>query len=104
MYGFAATYEPGNDTIEDRPGCAIFTTAANPLVNPSCQHVPVILSPNDYRNWLAPAVKLPNIESMLNYKAVDLIVLPVSPVSTTPGTKTRCSSSRCRLPGHLPGN
>ena len=98
MFGCAAIYEPGNDTIEDRPGCAILTTAANPLVNPSRQHMPVILCPNDYGDWLAPAAKLPKFESMLTYKAVDLIALPVSPVSATSGTKTRCSSSRCRSP------
>ena len=79
VFGFAGIYEPANDTTGDRPSCAILTTSANPLMHPIHQRMPVILSPEDYSNWLAPASELPDIERLLRpYQADDLIAYPVS--------------------------
>jgi putative SOS response-associated peptidase YedK len=57
-FAFAGIWEtwkrPDQPAIET---CAILTTAANELVRPIHDRMPVILSPADYATWLDPAIE-----------------------------------------------
>ena len=57
---FAGLWEswegPGHSALES---CTILTTAANDLVRPIHDRMPVIVAPQDYAQWLDPAVQTP---------------------------------------------
>jgi putative SOS response-associated peptidase YedK len=53
VFAFAGLWESWND-IES---CTILTTAANGLLQPIHDRMPVILSPKDYGRWLDPSVQ-----------------------------------------------
>jgi putative SOS response-associated peptidase YedK len=61
--------------------CALLTTAANELMRPIHERMPVILDPPDYGLWLDPAVQdVELIQSLLRpYPAEAMIAYPVSP-------------------------
>jgi putative SOS response-associated peptidase YedK len=77
-FAFAGLWEQWNDV----ESCTILTTAANGLMQPFHDRMPVILSPNDYNVWLDPKLDDPN---KLNYlfepfPDSELIAYPVNPV------------------------
>ena len=53
-FGFAGLWERWSDPIEDYPveSCAIVTTAANDLLKPIHDRMPVIIGPSDFDAWL----------------------------------------------------
>ena len=59
-FGFAGLWEhwesSEGDTIDS---CTILTTAANDLLRPIHDRMPVILQPQDYDLWLDPTVQKP---------------------------------------------
>jgi putative SOS response-associated peptidase YedK len=59
-FAFAGLWErwqaPGGPAVES---CAVLTTAANHLVRPVHDRMPVILEPTGYEAWLDPAVRDP---------------------------------------------
>jgi putative SOS response-associated peptidase YedK len=81
-FAFAGLWEmwsKGNKPLES---CTILTTAANELLAPFHDRMPVILFPNDYDVWLNPETNDP---ATLTYlfepaPASELIATPVNPV------------------------
>lgn len=61
-FGFAGLWEhwesADGDTIDS---CTILTTAANDLLRPIHDRMPVILQPQDYDLWLDPTVQTPEV-------------------------------------------
>jgi putative SOS response-associated peptidase YedK len=53
VFAFVGLWESWND-IET---CTILTTAANSLLQPIHDRMPVILSPEDYGRWLDPNIQ-----------------------------------------------
>lgn len=80
VFGFAGIYEPGNETTANRPSCAIVTTAANTLMQPIHNRMPVILERDDYDAWLHPDQnQTAPLERLLRpYERNDLVAFPVS--------------------------
>ncbi|UCD69541.1 MAG: SOS response-associated peptidase [Betaproteobacteria bacterium] len=80
VFGFAAIYEPGNETTDNRPSCAILTTEANSTMRRIHARMPVIIEPVDYQRWLqTEQTKAAAIESLLRpYRPDDLVAHPVS--------------------------
>jgi putative SOS response-associated peptidase YedK len=63
-------------TIES---CTILTTEANELAAQMHDRMPVILSPNDYMEWLDPQSKEP--EKLLTpFQASEMSAIPVNPI------------------------
>jgi putative SOS response-associated peptidase YedK len=66
--------------------CAILTTAANELMRPIHDRMPVLLAPADYARWLDPAVARP--ESLMPllrpYSGDEMRSHPVSPLVNNP--------------------
>ncbi len=79
-FGFAGIYEPGNETTDDRPSCAILTTEANTMMRDIHARMPVILEPKDYARWLEPKQThgAPLLPLLRPYRLDDLIAFPVS--------------------------
>jgi putative SOS response-associated peptidase YedK len=76
VFAFAGLWESWND-IET---CTILTTAANGLLQPIHDRMPVILSPKDYGRWLDPTFQ--GGQSLLNllrpFPDVPMQAIPVS--------------------------
>lgn len=65
--------------------CTILTTAANALMEPIHNRMPVILSPEDRDCWLDPTADREALRSLLRpYAGDDLEVYPVSPKVNSP--------------------
>jgi putative SOS response-associated peptidase YedK len=66
--------------------CTILTTAANDLVSPIHDRMPVILHPEDYNLWLNPAIGDPgSLMPLFKSYPEDLMALhPVSPEVNSP--------------------
>jgi putative SOS response-associated peptidase YedK len=74
-FAFAGLWEKWTE-IET---CTILTTAANEMVTPLHDRMPVILSPNDYAEWLD--VKTPEPGKLLDqYPASEMKTTPVNPI------------------------
>ncbi|MCU0355921.1 MAG: SOS response-associated peptidase [Cytophagales bacterium] len=59
--------------------CAVLTTAANPLVEPVAERMPVILSLEREQDWLKPDVQLPDLLDWLApYPTEQMRIFPVS--------------------------
>jgi putative SOS response-associated peptidase YedK len=60
--------------------CTIVTTAANAMLAPLHDRMPVILSPGDYALWLDPAVREPEAVAhlLVPYEGDELVAEPVS--------------------------
>lgn len=61
--GLWETWRAGSADALDT--CTILTTAANPLIEPLHNRMPVILDPADYVRWLSPALYDPAAIAML---------------------------------------
>ena len=80
VFGFAGIYEPGNETTDNRPSCAILTSEANTMMREIHARMPVIIEPADYQRWLEPkqthgVTLLPLLQP---YEPDNLIAHPVS--------------------------
>jgi putative SOS response-associated peptidase YedK len=83
----------GEGVIES---CTILTTAANDLLRPVHERMPVILAPEDYAQWLDPAVRQPELLQPLlrSFPAEAMTSYPVGLVVNNP----RNESPQCVEP------
>ena len=88
---------PGNEVIES---CTILTTAANALVKPIHDRMPVIIDPKHIDLWLDPTTQNPELLTRL-FKPFPPIKLTAYPVSTIVNSP-RNDDPRCLDP--LPTN
>jgi putative SOS response-associated peptidase YedK len=85
--GFAGLWEsrkgPDDSLIES---CTILTTAANDLVRPIHDRMPVIIAAADYARWLDPATVRPEplMELLRPYATEAMVAWPVSPWVNSP--------------------
>ena len=86
-FAFAGLYErwesPGGDILKT---CTIITTAANSLVEPIHERMPVMLAPQDYARWLDPSFgTIDSLQALLApYPADRMKVYPVSSLVNSP--------------------
>lgn len=87
-------WEQGEETPID--SCAMLTTAANTLMEPIHNRMPVILPPEHYRVWLDPAMDKakPLTDLLKPYPAEDMAAYPVSTLVNNP----RQEGVRCIQP------
>jgi putative SOS response-associated peptidase YedK len=100
-FAFAGLWErwgpaQGNSDGEEIRSCTILTTAANELVQPIHERMPVILAPQDYDLWLNS--QMPTSEALQQllcpYPAEAMTAYPVSPLVNN----SRQNSSECIIP------
>lgn len=81
--GLAEHWHRGDQTIDS---CTIVTTAANELMAPIHDRMPVILAPEDYEEWLDP--QFPDKEKLLAllrpFPEDRLVAIPVSTLVNSP--------------------
>ena len=96
-FGFAGLWEawegPAIGVLET---CTVLTTAANDLVRPMHDRMPVILAPEGYASWLDPAVEDPRqlTPLLVPYPSEAMEAYPVSPLVNKPAH----DSPRCIEP------
>ncbi|MEH2331811.1 SOS response-associated peptidase [Nostoc sp.] len=104
-FGFAGLWErwrclrqpeAGTPANEEIISCTILTTAANELLQPIHERMPVILEPQDYDLWLDSQVQTAQtLQQLLRpYPAPAMIAYPVS----TLVNNSRHNSSECIVP------
>jgi putative SOS response-associated peptidase YedK len=87
VFAFAGLWDrwesPDGDGIET---CTILTTAANAVLAPIHDRMPVILPPAEYARWLDPSLQDPDsLASLLApFPPEDLLAFPVSPRVNAP--------------------
>lgn len=88
--------EAGTPANEEIISCTILTTAANELLQPIHERMPVILEPQDYDLWLDSQVETPQtLQQLLRpYPAPAMTAYPVSTLVNNP----RHNSSECIIP------
>jgi putative SOS response-associated peptidase YedK len=95
-FAFAGLWERWDRGAEPVESCTILTTAANDLMRPLHDRMPVILSPGDFATWLDPAAqegeKLAPL--LVPYHGEDMTAYPVSTVVNSP----RNDDPRCIEP------
>jgi putative SOS response-associated peptidase YedK len=81
---------------EEVLSCAIITTAANGVVRPVHERMPVVLPPAAYDRWLGPGPRdLAELGALLvPYPAEEMTATPVSPRVNNP----RCDDPACVEP------
>ncbi|MEH2407330.1 SOS response-associated peptidase [Nostoc sp.] len=88
--------EAGTPVNEEIISCTILTTAANELLQPIHERMPVILEPEDYDLWLDSQVQTPQtLQQLLHpYPAPAMTAYPVS----TLVNNSRHNSPQCIIP------
>jgi putative SOS response-associated peptidase YedK len=81
-FAFAGLWEKWK-TIES---CTLLTTKANELVAPLHDRMPVMLSPNDYEEWLDPQATEPG-KLLDQYPATEMTATPVNPIVNKSGNE-----------------
>ncbi len=96
-FGFAGLWEKWtNPAGEEISSCTIVTTAANELLQPIHDRMPVILAPQDYDLWLDPQEQKPQaLQHLLSpYPASEMTAYPVSTLVNSP----KHNSADCIIP------
>ena len=89
LFAFAGLWDrwesPDEGVIET---CAILTTAANAVLAPIHDRMPVILPPSEYARWLDPTLKDPDELSplLVPFPPEGMLAIPVSPRVNAPST------------------
>ncbi|MBD2252868.1 SOS response-associated peptidase [Nostoc parmelioides] len=86
-FGFAGLWEKWRTPAgEEITSCTIVTTAANELLQPIHDRMPVILAPQDYDLWLDPQEQKPQaLQHLLSpYPASQMTAHPVSTLVNSP--------------------
>jgi putative SOS response-associated peptidase YedK len=90
LFAFAGLWEvwrgPDGEEIES---CTLLTTAANDLIRPVHDRMPVILRPEDYDLWLDREIQQPaRLQSLLRpFDPAAMTFFPVSPRVNSPGNE-----------------
>lgn len=79
LFAFAGLWEHWEDAHETVYSCTIITTAANSLMLPVHERMPVVLSDKNYREWLNPESPVEQLQTLLADDGYDGFTL--SPVS-----------------------
>jgi putative SOS response-associated peptidase YedK len=89
-FAFAGLWEHWQDGDQTLETCTILTTAANDVLRPVHERMPVILGPEDYDRWLDPAVRQPELLQPLlrPFPAEAMAAYPVSMVVNNPRNDT----------------
>ncbi|MBW4644097.1 MAG: SOS response-associated peptidase [Goleter apudmare HA4340-LM2] len=96
-FGFAGLWEQWRSPEgQEIASCTILTTAANELLQPIHDRMPVIVAPTDYNLWLDPQVQTPETlqHILLPYPAQAMTAYPVS----TLVNNSRHNTPECVLP------
>ena len=96
-FGFAGLWENWtNPDGEEISSCTIVTTAANELLQPIHDRMPVIVSPQDYDLWLDPQQQKPQaLQHLLSpYPASEMTAYPVSTLVNS----AKHNSAECIIP------
>ncbi len=82
LFAFAGLWErwvsPEGPVVQT---CTLLTTAANDVVRPWHERMPVILPPDGYAAWLDPARKAEEVQA---WPAEDIQAVPASPRANSP--------------------
>jgi putative SOS response-associated peptidase YedK len=87
LFAFAGLWDrwesPDKDVIET---CTILTTAANTVLAPIHDRMPVILPPTEYARWLDPALRDPDSLAplLVPFPPEEMLAFPVSPRVNAP--------------------
>ncbi|MCI0456682.1 MAG: SOS response-associated peptidase [Gemmataceae bacterium] len=77
-FAFAGLWDRWEGEGEVIDSCALLTTAANELVQPVHERMPVVLAPGDFGLWLDPRAQPPELEALLRpYPAEEMTAYPV---------------------------
>lgn len=90
-FGFAGLWSTWQSPQGEEIGsCTILTTAANELLEPIHERMPVILTPNHYNLWLDPLIQRPEPlqQLLLPYPAPAMTAYPVSTLVNKPQNNT----------------
>jgi putative SOS response-associated peptidase YedK len=86
LAGLWEVWSRGGRTIES---CTIITTAANPLVAPVHDRMPVILGPAERDRWMAPTASREELKDLLRaYPEGEMALYEVSTVVNSPANDT----------------
>jgi putative SOS response-associated peptidase YedK len=89
LFAFAGLWDrwesPDKGVIET---CTILTTAANTVLAPIHDRMPVILPPVEYARWLDTSLQIPDslLPLLVPFPPEDMVAFPVSPRINTPST------------------
>ncbi|WP_305907246.1 SOS response-associated peptidase [Methylomarinum sp. Ch1-1] len=79
LFAFAGLWESWQQGSETLYSCTIVTTAANALMQPVHQRMPVVIAEQNYRSWLAPQASSGELRCLLGSDGYqDFTVSPVS--------------------------
>jgi putative SOS response-associated peptidase YedK len=78
-------------THQTLESCAIITTAANAVVEPLHDRMPLIVAPSDYDRWLDPSTSLLDATAMLRPAPAEWLVAEPANAAITPQEPTRAA-------------
>ena len=87
LFAFAGLWDrwesPDKGVIET---CTILTTAANAVLAPIHDRMPMILPPGEYARWLDPSLQEPDslVPLLVPFPTEEMLAFPVSPRVNTP--------------------
>jgi putative SOS response-associated peptidase YedK len=85
LFAFAGLWEYWEDGTETLYSCTIITTAANALMQPIHERMPVIIAKEDYRQWLDDQQSLAGLQHVLSTDSYSgMTVKPISPWVNNP--------------------
>jgi len=80
-FAFAGLWERWRGGDGSLESCTIITTAANELLRPLHERMPVILAPREYGAWLAPEAQADDLKALLaTSDTSELEIVPANPV------------------------
>lgn len=85
LFAFAGIWERWDKGAVPLESCAVITCAANALMRDLHERMPVILAPEDWERWLAPATPVDDLKALLApCPDARLVAYPVSPRVNSP--------------------
>lgn len=94
-FAFAGLWEQWQHEMETLYSCTIVTTAANELMQPIHERMPVIISPDSYHDWLSKTADAEDAYGLLNSEAyASMVTTPVGDWVNNP----RHDDDRCIVP------
>jgi putative SOS response-associated peptidase YedK len=89
-FAFAGLWEHWEKDGRAIDSCTILTTAANDLIRPLHERMPVILGPEEYARWLDPTVQQAELLQPLldSFPSEAMVAYPVNAVVNNPRNET----------------